>query len=237
MSGSLTRCLALSLAVCCVTLLAAPAFAAGPSHGLSSPAMQRRSPVSAGFAGRGIHLFTSLEAMALPAAGPLLALTWAGRVAGRFLFPMRGTNPVGFIRNLSRGTGPRAMNRSAFPGYQGSPGAATFMGIGASENLTASLAGKGYDVADMQAALSRARTALAASNTTAYRAAMTAFREDLGTKVAAGTIPRTAIADYLKTLPAANRVPGRQGVRVMGRGFMPRGFTNQTGPGFTSAGT
>ena len=89
----------------------------------------------------------------------------------------------------------------------------------------------------MQAALSRARTALAASNTTAYRAAMTAFRKDLGTKVAAGTIPRTAIADYLKTLPAANRVPGRQGVRVMGRGFMPRGYTNRTGPGFTSAGT
>ena len=237
MSGSMTRCLALSLAVCCVTLLAAPALAAGPSRGLPAPAMQRRSPESAGFAGRGIHLFTSLEAMAIPAAGPLLALTWAGRVAGRFLFPLRGTIPVGFTRNLSRGTVPRAVNRSAFPGYRGSVARGAFVGIGASENLTASLAGKGYDVADMQAALSRARAALAASNTTAYQAAMTAFRKDLGAKVAAGTIPRTAIGDYLKTLPAANPLPGRQGIRVVGRGFMPRWYTNQTGQGFTLAGT
>jgi hypothetical protein len=199
--------------------------------------MQRRSPVSAGFAGRGIHLFTSLEAMAIPAAGPLIALAWAGRVAGRFLFPMRGTNPVGFTRNLPRGAVPRAVNRSAFPRYQGSGGMSAFLGIGASENLTASLAGKGYDVVDMQATLSGARTALAASNITAYQSAMMAFRKDLGAKVAAGTIPPTAIGDYLKTLPAANRVPGRQGVRVMGRGFMPRGYTNQTGQGFAPTGT
>ncbi|HVN65173.1 MAG TPA: hypothetical protein VMT31_01010, partial [Methanomicrobiales archaeon] len=136
MSGSMTRYLALSLAVCCVTLLAAPALAAGPSHGLPATAMQRASPASAGFAGRGIHLFTSLEAMAIPAAGPLVALAWAGRAVGRFLLPMRGTNPGGFTRNLSHGTGLRAVNRSAFPGYQGSGGMGISMGIGTSENLT-----------------------------------------------------------------------------------------------------
>jgi hypothetical protein len=99
------------------------------------------------------------------------------------------------------------------------------MEVGLAENLTAYLAGKGYDVSDLNAALSDARTALAGSNTTVLKGAMRTFQSDLFAKVAAGTLNRTVIQDYLKTVSPGNsglrarEVPGR-GMRMPGRHFV-----------------
>jgi hypothetical protein len=99
-------------------------------------------------------------------------------------------------------TGAQSFNESAFPRYLASRGQTGAAALGHAENLTAYLGGKGYEIADLNEALSVARTALAASNLTAFRGAMMTFREDLNTKITAGTMNRTVIQDYLKTLPA-----------------------------------
>jgi hypothetical protein len=95
------------------------------------------------------------------------------------------------------------------------------MAAGLAENLTAYLGGKGYDVTDMNAALTDARTALASSNLTAFGSAMRSFRKDLNAKIVTGTINRSVISDFLKTLPAPQPVAG-WGTRG-GRVRMPAG--------------
>jgi hypothetical protein len=97
--------------------------------------------------------------------------------------------------------------------------------LGFAENLTAYLAGKGYDVSDLNAALSDARTALAGPNTTAFRVALRTFQGDLNAKVTAGTINRTVVQDYLNTVSTgyggfrARGEPAR-GMKMPGRFFV-----------------
>ena len=103
------------------------------------------------------------------------------------------------------------------------------MGVGFAGNLTAYLAGKGYDVSDLNAALSDARAALTGSNTTALRVAMRTFQSDLNAKVTAGTINRTVIQEYLKTVSSgdsgfrAREIPARE-MRMRGRVLRAVGF-------------
>jgi hypothetical protein len=115
------------------------------------------------------------------------------------------------------------------------------VGVGYAENLTAYLAGKGYDVSDLSAAISDAHTALGSSNMTALGSAMMAFRRDLDAKVTAGTINRTVIQDYLKTASAGTGLvrsgrgpagmPGMVGAHRMGTSWGPmRGFSHSRSP-------
>jgi len=225
----MTRGIALSFAVCTIALLAAPALAAGPTHGGAGFTLPWRSTVSTNPAGMGLHLFTLLQVMAIPVAGPLIALSWAGRPLHRFLSTALGAKPAIFPRNFSRGIGLWGLNRSAFPAGPGFRIQNGVMGIAAAENLTTYLHSKGYNVSDLDTSLSVARAALAGSNLTAYRTAMGTFRKDLEIKITAGTINQSVILDYLKALPAANRVPGMVGTVGLGRGFMPRWSGNQPG--------
>jgi hypothetical protein len=198
MSSSWTRAFGLSMTVCLLAIMAAPALAADPAH--VRPAFTvPRGPV-AGVAGRGMHLLTTLQVMGIPVVGPVAALSYAEYAIQRLTF--RPTTERTLPVNLSWRAGSRSFNESAFPRYIVSRGQTGAAALGLAENLTAYLSGKGYGVADLNEALSVARTALAASNLTAFRVAMITFREDLNTKITAGTMNRTVIQDYLKTLPA-----------------------------------
>ena len=227
MPGFMLRGVALSLVVCTVALLAAPALAAGPASGRAVSGILQRSPVPGGLAGKGQHLLTSLQILSFPVAGPLAALTWAGRAVYRALHPAAlhqasGGRSAAFHGHFPSRYGIRSMYRPSFPATSGFRGRGGIGEIGAAENLTAYIGGKGYDVTDLEAALLEARTALAASNTTAYRAAMMTFRKDIGTKVTAGTIPRMVIGEYLRTLSSANHVPGGRQTAGKVWGFPPR---------------
>jgi hypothetical protein len=163
-----------------------------------------------------MQLLSSLQLMGIPVVGPLAALCSAGQAIRRFIFPLSRVNPVAFSGNPPEGLSWTA-NRSALPGYHAFRGAAPgAMAIGFAENLTASLGGKGYNVSDLNGALSDARTALAGGNTTAFGSAMRSFRRDLGAKVAAGTIGRMVIEDYLKTLTGMHPAAGARGFPLRG---------------------
>ena len=199
MSSSWTRAVGLSMTVCLIAILAAPALAADPFHGrIASPAS--RGTGFTGLQGRGANLLTSLQLMGFPVAGPLVLLSEAKNIILRFVNPSSKGTAGALIGNLRSGLNPRAFNRATLPAYPAGRGAAGTMGVGFAENLSAYLAGKGYDVSDLNAALSDARTARAGSNTTALRVAMRTFQSDLNAKVTAGTINRTVIQDYLKTV-------------------------------------
>ena len=232
MPATMIRGIALVLAVCFVALLTAPALAAPSARGPGGYTVPQRFSLSGGFAAaRGPHLLTFLQLMAFPVAGPLAALFWGERAVHRVIFPASGARPVAVAHTFSNVPVSRIMNRSSFPAAPGFRGMGGIGGIGAAENLTTYIGGRGYDVAAMQAALSQARTALAASNTTAYRVAMVTYRKDLNAKVIAGTIPSSVIADYLKTLPATNTMPAWRGSPGM-RGFLPSRWSgNGTGWG------
>jgi hypothetical protein len=189
--------------------MAAPVLAADPAPDRAAFSVPRGTG-TAGLHARGINLISSLELMGNPIAGPLALTIFAERAVQRFISPSSAAKPAGFGNFGS-------FNRTMAPAnaLRGVLGTTT---ISAAGNLTEYLAGKGYDVADMNAALARARTALAGSNLTAYREAMSGFRTDLEVKIAAGTIDRTAITDYLKTLQPA-RTPGTTGWGIRGRGM------------------
>ncbi|MDD1665468.1 MAG: hypothetical protein LUQ32_08920 [Methanomicrobiales archaeon] len=224
MSSSWTRAFGLSMTVCLIAILAAPALAADSFHGRIVSPVSRGTGLT-GLQGRGANLFTSLQVMGFPVVGPLALLSGAKNIIQRFVNPAsRGTAGT-LVRNLRTGWNQRTFNRSTLPAYparMGTPGTA---GIGFAENLTAYLAGKGYDVSDLNPALSDARTALADSNTTALRVAMRTFQGNLNAKVTAGTINRTVIQDYLKTESSvdsgfrAREIPAR-GMRMPGRFFV-----------------
>jgi hypothetical protein len=208
MSSSWTRAFGLSMAVCLIMILAAPALAAGPAH------VRTGFPVLRGTGSAGLHLLTSFEVVGLPVVGPLAALVYAERAIRRFVFP---SSTRGVISgNLPSGIG-RTFNRSTLPLYPASRSANGTLAVGFAANLTAYLGEKGYNVTDLDGALTDARTALQTSNLTEFRSAMGSFRRDLGAKIAAGTINRTVIEDYLKTLPAPNPVAAERG--IYGRGL------------------
>jgi len=219
MSSSWTRAFGLSMTVCLLAIVAAPALATGPSNGrIVSPASIRGPGVS--IAGRGLSLFTSLEALAIPVVGPLALASGARSLVQRFL-PRTGQAPSSFV-NSHPGLVSRFMDRSAVPVRQFQPGfAAEAMSVGLAGNLTSYLAGKGYDVADLDAAVSVARNAQAASNLTALRSAMMTFRTDLGNKISAGTINRSVIRDFLGTQPVIRQF-ARRGMPVKGMSPMAR---------------
>jgi hypothetical protein len=205
-----TRAFGLSLIACLVVVMAAPALAADPAHGRAAFPVSRGT-VTAALHARGINLVSSLQLMGYPIAGPLALVVFAERAVQRFISPSSTAKPAvsGNFGTLHRIAAP------AYPAQRGVRGTTT---ISAAENLTAYLAGKGYDVTDMNTALSRARMALEGSNLTSYREAMAGFRTDLEVKIAAGTINRTAITGYLKTLQPA-RTPGATGWGIRGRGM------------------
>ncbi|HUK39161.1 MAG TPA: hypothetical protein VLV30_08620 [Methanomicrobiales archaeon] len=207
MSSSWTGALGLSLIVCLIASLAAPALAAAPSHGRFGAGTSLRGPGMAIHA-RGMHVLSSLQLMSFPVVGPLIAAAYAERAIQRFVHPSPTVKPV-------QGTGFRAFNRSARPSPTGFGGAAGERSLGSAENLTTYLGGKGYDVTDLNSALADARTALAGSNLTAFGSAMGSFRKDLNAKIAAGTLNRTVVQDYYRTLPQAspvNRAPMNRGM-------------------------
>ena len=215
MSSSWISVTGLSLAVCLLAALAAPALAAGPAQA-HPPFSGSRGTGSAALSGQGIRLLPSALVMGIPLAIPLAAISFAEHAVQRFVSPSHGVN--GFTGSITPGMGLRSLNRSAFPPM----GQAGVGGIGPAGNLTAYLRGKGYNVTDLNAALTRAGTALRSSNMTEYRSAMMTFRKDLDAKVTAGTINQTVIRDYLKTLspgtngPMVRRFPGR-GMGIHGR--------------------
>jgi hypothetical protein len=223
MSISWTRAFGLSMTVCLIAILAAPALAADPFHGRIATPVSRGQGLT-GFQGRGVNLLTSLELMAFPLVGPLMLLPVAKNIIQRFVNPSSKGTAGTLIRNLPPGMNPETFNRSglAYPAWRGTTGT---MGVGFAENLTAYLAGKGYDVSDLNSALSQARTALAGSNTTALRVALRTFQADLNAKVTAGTINRTAVQDYLETVsPWAGGFRARgmsaRAMRMPGRSFI-----------------
>ena len=214
MSISWTRAFGLSLIVCLIAVMAAPALAADPSFGRpASPASRGTGRI--GMPGAGINLLASLQMMGLPVVGPMVAISRVERfVLQSILFPPRGTR-AGFARYP---TGiPRAPNRSA-------TGARA---LGRAENLTAYLSGKGYDVTDLNAALSEAGTALQSSNMTGFAGAMRIFRTDLDAKITAGTVNRTVIGDYLKTLPGPGSLTVGHGFHGMGMRFHHRRMSHR----------
>jgi len=194
--------------VCLVAILAAPAMAAGPSHGIMTPHFARRIG-TAGTPGHGVNVLSSLEAMAFPVAGPLAAVMEAKNIIQRFIRPSSAGFSGTFPGNLRPGLNRGAFNRTAHPLYPAPGGAQGTAAIGYEENFTAYLAGKGYDVSDLSAAISDANTAIAGSNLTALRGAMMTFQRDLNAKVMAGTINRTVIQDFAKTM-----TPGARGTGV-----------------------
>ncbi|HVP24905.1 MAG TPA: hypothetical protein VMS81_02895 [Methanomicrobiales archaeon] len=203
-----TRALGLSLIACLVAVMAAPALAADPAHGRAAFPVSRGTGL-ANLHARGMNLISSLQLMGNPITGPFALAIFAERAVQRFI-PFSPAEKPAVLGNIGK------FNRTVAPAYAPGGVQATTT-ISLAENLTAYLAGKGYDVADMNAALSRARTAIAGSNQTAFREAMAGFRTDLNAKIAAGTINRTAIGDYLKTLqPARTPVSAGWGTRARG---------------------
>ena len=222
MSSSWTRVFVLSMIVCLVTLLAAPAMAAGPFHG--RPASPVRRTGTSGMIGRGMNVFTSLQVMGYPLVGPLVLLSDAKNVVERFIHPSSRGMPGTFTRNYHTGWSPRVSGRPTVPAYPASRVAAGTMGIGFAENLTGYLGGQGYDVSDLNAALADAKAALASSNLTALASSMRTFQTDLNAKIAAGTINRTVIQDYLKTTTSGNGGSRSWGVPVQGTMIPGRQF-------------
>jgi hypothetical protein len=190
--------------LCLVGILAAPAMAADLSHGrMMSPVSGR---TGTGLFGRGMHIFSSLQVMAFPVVGPLALLSEAKDVIQRFTNPSSKVTPGSAMTwNFHPGLNPGFVNRTTLPIYHAFGAAQGTAAVGYEENLTAYLAGKGYDVSDLNRALTDAHAALAGSNLTALGRAMMTFRSDLNAKVTAGTINRTVIQDYLKTMPGGNR--------------------------------
>jgi hypothetical protein len=212
MSRSWTRVLGLSMVACLLAILAAPALAAGPAHyGPSFPAPRGRGMT--GLAGRGMNLFTTLQVAGLPVIGPLAVLMPVERAVESLILPSSRENPLAFAGNRSR-MAAWSGNRTTIPLSRVGRGVSGTMEMGFAANLTAYLGGKGYDVADLNAALTDARTALAGSNLTAFRRAMMSFMEDLNAKISAGTVNRTVIQDYLETLPVVHQAPAGRYVRV-----------------------
>ena len=169
--------------------------------------------------------------MAFPVVGPLAAVVEAKNIIQRFIRPSSAGFSGTFPGNLRPGLNRGAFNRTALPLYPAPGGAQGTAAVGYEENLTAYLAGKGYDVSDLSAAISDANTAISGSNLTALRSAMMTFQRDLNAKVAAGTINRTVIQDFAKTMPAGARGIGAwrgpSGMPGMMRAY-PRG--NSWGP-------
>ena len=223
MSISWTRAFGLSMTVCLIAILAAPALAADPFQGRIATSVSRGSGFT-GFQGRGANLLTSVGLMAFPLVGPLMLLPVARNIVQRFVNPSSKGIPGALTRNLHPGMNPGTFSRSTPSAYPAGRGTTGTMGVGFAENLTAYLAGKGYEVSDLNSALSDARTALAGSNTTALRVALRTFQTDLNAKVTAGTINRTAVQDYLETVsPWAGGFRARgmsaRAMRMPGRSF------------------
>jgi len=210
MSSSWTRAFGLSMTVCLIAILAAPALAADPFHGSIAFPVSRGTGLT-GLQGRGANLLTSLQVMGFPVVGPLALLSGARNIIQRFVNPSSKVTTGALIRNFHSGLNPGTLYRSTLPAYPARMGTPGTMGVGFAENLTAYLAGKGYDVSGLNAALSDARTALAGSNTTALRVALRTFQSDLNAKVTGGTINRTVVQEYLKTVS-----PGAGGFRARG---------------------
>lgn len=202
MSSSWTRIFGFSMIVCLVALLAAPAMAAGPFHGRITSPVSRG--IGAGVLGHGMNIFSSLQVMAFPVVGPLAVVMEAKNVIQRFINPSSRGMTGAFTGNYRPGRSPWALRRTTLSVYPASRGAAGTMGIGFAENLTGYLRGKGYNVSDLNAALSNVKADLASSNLTALGSSMRTFQSDLNAKIAAGTMNRTVIQDYLKTMPAGN---------------------------------
>lgn len=203
MSSSWTRAVVLSMIVCLIAILAAPAMAAGSYHGrIASPVSRRIG--TAGMWGHGMNIFTSLLVMGLPLVGPIAMLSEAKKVIQRFINPSSRGTAGALTGNLHPRWSSGTFNRTTLPAYPVWKGAPGTVAVGYAENLTAYLAGKGYDVADLNADLSGVHAALASSNTTALGSAMMTFRKDLDAKVTAGTMNRTVIQDFLRTMPAGN---------------------------------
>ncbi len=225
MSISWTRVFWLSMIVCLIAILAAPAMAAGPYHGrIASPVSRRIG--TPGLVGHGMNIFTTLRVIAFPVVGPLVVLLEAKNVIQRFIIPSSRGAAGAFTEDLHRGWSSGTFNRTTLPAYPAWKGAPGTVAVGFAENLTAYLAGKGYNVSDLNTAISDAHAALASSNTTALGSAMMTFRKDLDAKVTAGTMNRTVIQDFLRTMPTGNwGIPaGRGPARVRGpMGRAPRG--------------
>jgi len=220
MSSSWTGALGLSLIACLIATLATPALAAVPSHGFSGAMPMQRGPGMVVMHARGMNAISSLQLMSFPVVGPLIAAVYAERAIQRFIHRPATVNPM-------QRTGSWAFNRSARPLTGGFAGVAGERSLGSAENLTTYLGSKGYDVTDLNSALSDARTALAGSNLTAFAGAMGSFRKDLGAKITAGTLNRTVLQDYFRTLPRtipAHGMPRYRGtgMRISGRsGWQP----------------
>jgi hypothetical protein len=224
MSSSWTRAFGLSMILCLIVILAAPAMAANPYHGRPVSPFTRRIGTP-GLLGHGMNILASFQVMGFPVVGPLAMLSEAKNVIQKFVTPSPKGQAGNFTWNLRTGWSSPAFNRSTLPLYSAYRSAAGAMEIGFAENLTAFLGEKGYDVADLTAALSEAHAALAGSNVTALGSAMRTFRADLDAKVTAGTIEKSVIQDYLKTLPMGNggirtwRTQGRK-MRLPGEHFL-----------------
>jgi hypothetical protein len=145
-----------------------------------------------------MHLLTSLLVMGVPVVGPVALLSYAEHAIQRLIFPSSTVRKL--PGNLTWRTGSQVFNESALPQHLVLHGQTGAGALGFAENLTAYLGGKGYEVTDLDAALSGARTALAGSNMTAFRIAMMSFRKDLDAKIVAGAINRTVIGDFLRTI-------------------------------------
>jgi hypothetical protein len=152
-----------------------------------------------------MNILSPLQVMAFPVVGPLAVVMGARNVIQRIINPSSGGMNRAFPGSYHPGWGPWAFNRSTLPAYPG-PGVATgSLEVGFAANLTGYLAGKGYNVSDLNAVLADAKASLASSDLTALGSAMRTFHRDLDAKIAAGALNRTVIRDYLKTLPSGNR--------------------------------
>ena len=112
-----------------------------------------------------MNIFASLQVMGFPVVGPLAMLSEAKNVIQRFINPSSRGTAGALTGNLYPGWNPATFNRTTLPAYPAWRGAPGTMAVGYAENLTAYLAGKGYEVSDLNAALSDAHAALASSNT------------------------------------------------------------------------
>jgi hypothetical protein len=226
MSEQWIRVFGISMVVCMLAILAVPALAADPYQDRDTFATRRGLglPAPLRFAGT---LITSIPVIGIPLGGILVARSLAESVLHHPITGNLGGRVTGLDRGLRREMGAGTINRSAVsvlhqPLNMSEAGAAR---ISAAENLTVYLGGKGYEVTDLDASLSEARSAIQTSNLTAFRSAMNTFMRELNGLVVAGTVNRTVIQQFLKTQPTMDpagkawRAPARR-IKVPS----PRGY-------------
>jgi len=92
-------------------------------------------------------------------------------------------------------------------------------------NLTAYLAGKGYNVDTLNTALAEARAAVAASDKAGFQAAMKSLYTELRNEVKQGTIDKNVLKDYLK-----DKIKDRRSIQAQKNHRFTQPRNNQTPP-------